>query len=157
MATTSSIKICPDCRNALPEETPQFCPGCGSDSAYINMKRRESKTNEFEPIRSIYGQLMSKIEELDSKGRRAAAAEPDKPVIDPLIDLQGKVLLTYKNMSPQDKLLVMRDALEIMKLVLHSGLSGDEMKPLIEIGKSIGSISTSADAFIMARKSAIRI
>lgn len=157
MATTSSIKICPDCRNTLPEDTPQFCPSCGSDSAYINAKRRESRPKDFEPIRSIYGQFVGKIEDAEKQAKRDHASNPDKPNVDPIIELQGKMLLVYKHMSPQDKLLVLRDAMEVMKLILHSGLSGDEMKPLIEIGKNIGAISTAADSFISARKSAIRV
>ena len=148
MATTSGLKICPDCMGELPLPIPEFCPHCSTDTAFRNEKRRQLADKQRAhrwKVTTLFEQWRQEDADLEKKPKNEET-EKSFPV-DQLL-LRKELADQYKCLSYAQKFGVLQDAFNILKCSLHSGLSSEEIYNLLQIGTQIGEVSKAGKDFV---------
>lgn len=132
----------------LPLPVPEFCPHCSTDTASRNEKRRQladkQKAHRWK-VQTLFEQWRQEDIALEKKPKDAEA-EKSFP-IDQMM-LRKELADQYKCLSYVQKQGVLQDAFNILKSVLHSGLSSEEIYNLLQVGTQIGEVSKAAKDFV---------
>lgn len=149
MATVGLVKICLDCKGELPSEIPQFCPHCGSDASWNSEIRKKEAlliNKQKWPLVSVHGQYLEAVNLVRNTTDPEIA--PQKAAHER--DLGKALVDSYRYGDKAQKVYILADTLGIMKQVMHSGLSAEEMNSIIKLGLEVGKVAEAADKFIRA-------
>jgi hypothetical protein len=144
MATTGLIRVCPDCKGELPATVPQFCPHCGTQTAYVKERRKKHvHVGRFSLSSSIYDQYEKAVETANLENKDGDRSKVDGEIQ----NLKTELRNTYRQLPPETARLLMIDTLGIVKNSLHSNMLPHERMYLIRVGKLIGEIAKAAESF----------
>lgn len=138
MPSVNAVKLCPKCSEVLPNPTPEKCKNC---KTVLTNTSNEFFERNFPFSLQLDEHRSSCFKEIDQK------TPPSEDEEKKWVEIQKAWIDWLRNVNYEEKLYALRDAHYLLKQLLFSNSSREEIKALITVAKDIGKIAEGIDKY----------